>query len=72
MSSTHNYATLRITEDMLRAIFPNEKIQETYSEFRIKANGSIVVNKQTSQYYDFVSGEGGNIPSLYASQSSTS
>jgi len=68
MSSTHNYATLRITEDMLRAIFPNEKIQETYSEFRIKANGSIVVNKQTSQYYDFVSGEGGNIPSLYASQ----
>ena len=72
MSSTHNYATLRITEDMLRAIFPNEKIQETYSEFRIKANGSIVVNKQTSQYYDFVSGEGGNIVTLYAKENNIS
>ena len=72
MSSTHSYATLRVTEDMLRAIFPNEKIQETYSEFRIKANGSIVVNKQTSQYYDFVSGEGGNIVTLYAKENNIS
>jgi len=66
MSTTYNYATLRVTEDMLRAIFPNEKIQETHSEFRIKDNGSVVVNKSTSQVYDFVTGEGGNIVTLYA------
>ncbi len=66
MSTHHTHASLRVTENILRKIFPNEKIVQNSVEFRIKDSGSIVINKETSQYYDFTNGEGGNIVTLYA------
>jgi len=66
------YTQLRVSMDILLDIFPNTPISETAYEYRINKSGSIVVNKETSQYYNFATGEGGSLVSLYAKENNIS
>ena len=72
MSSIYNHASLRVTRDILSEIFPDKHITESPVEFRIGKNGAIVVNKETSQVYNFTNGEGGNLASIYAKSNNVS
>ena len=54
--------------DIIYDIYANERIVERGNELRIKDNGSIVYDKQTTRWYDHVNGEGGNAITLYASK----
>jgi|TARA_R110002020_G_scaffold224990_1_gene434904 hypothetical protein len=56
----------RVGMDIIYDIYANEKITERGNELRIKDNGSIVYDKQTTRWYDHVNGEGGNAITLYA------
>jgi hypothetical protein len=71
MSDKH-YTQLRVSKDILSDIFPNKEITETTYEYRINKSGSIVVNKETSQYFNFATGEGGSLISLYARENNIS
>ena len=70
--SDKQYTQLRVSKDILSDIFPNKEITETAVEFRINKSGSIVINKETSQYFNFATGEGGSLISLYAKENNIS
>lgn len=57
-----------IGADIVKDIFTNETVKETTNEIRVRDNGSFVYNVDTTQWYDFVEDESGNLITLYAKE----